>query len=32
MRTVKMTNYSVSQRGYEGLGKLVEEYGFKKLS
>lgn len=31
MRTVKMTNYSVSQRGYEGLGKLVEEYGFKKV-
>lgn len=31
MRTVKMTNYSVSQREYEVLGKLVEEYGFKKV-
>lgn len=31
MRTVKMTNYSVSQSGYEGLGKIVEDYGFKKV-
>lgn len=31
MKTVRLPNYSISRRGYEGLGQIVESYGFKKV-
>lgn len=31
MKTVRLPNYSISNRGYEGLGQIVESYGFKKV-
>ena len=31
MKTVRLANYSISKRGYKGLGQIVESYGFKKV-